>query len=130
LLKIGGYKGKVLTWVRFLPSGIPAPLRTLWTKAAVKYSDAVVAVSDAVLSQLPNQKHVVRIYDPVELKEQHSSIDRGSNETVLFLDLANYTRGKGQEHAIEAFNKAYRQDQKIRMKFAGGNMGLEKNRQM
>ena len=129
LLKMAGYKGKVFTWVRFLPNGIPAPLRTLWTKAAVKYSDAVVAVSDAVLRQLPKQKHVVKIYDAVELTEQHSSIERGSNETVLFLYLANYTRGKGQEYAIEAFSKAYKQDQKIRMKFAGGDMGLEKNRQ-
>lgn len=129
LLKMSGYKGKVLTWVRFLPNGLPAPLRILWTKAAVKYSDAVVAVSDAVLGQLPKPKHVVRIYDAVELKEQHSSKDRGSNESVLFLYLANYTRGKGQEYAIEAFSKAYKQNQKIRMKFAGGDMGLEKNRQ-
>lgn len=46
---------KLLTYVRFLPSSLPSLLRSFWAKAAQRYSDKVIAVSDAVYQQLPKR---------------------------------------------------------------------------
>ena len=129
MLKLLGYKGKLITYVRFLPSALPGLLRKLWVWAAQRYSYRVIAVSDAVLQQLPKKKNTVRIYDPIELPERYSEkISTESQGGVRFLYLANYTRGKGQELAIAAFAAAYRQQQNIRLHFYGGDMGLQKNK--
>lgn len=129
MLKLFGYKGKLITYVRFLPSALPGLLRKIWVRAAQRYSYRVIAVSDAVLQQLPKKKNTVRIYDPIELPERYSEkISTESQGGVRFLYLANYTRGKGQELAIEAFAAAYRQQQNIRLHFYGGDMGLKKNK--
>lgn len=126
-LKLFGFKGKLITYVRFLPSVIPAPLRKLWTSISQKYSNAVVAVSDAVWKQLPASKNTIRIYDPVFLTETLPSepLDRPE---ITFLFMGNFTRGKGQEHAINALAKAYKANPDLRLKFVGGDMGLEKNK--
>lgn len=129
LLKLTGYKGKLLTYVRFLPSSLPAPLRSFWTKVAQRFSHRVIAVSDAVLKELPNHLHTIRIYDPVKLEEQYpekktSDADR---ELVILLYLANFTRGKGQEYALAAFHSAYKQNPNLRLRFVGGDLGLAKN---
>lgn len=127
-LKISGSKIKLITYVRFLPSVIPTTLRKIWTHYAQKYSDNVIAVSDAVLQQLPQKKNTIRIYDPVLLEE--NIVEKQRNHTTInCLYLANYTRGKGQEHGINAFAKAYKKNKNLRLKFVGGDMGLEKNKQ-
>lgn len=129
MLRLFGYKGKLITYVRFLPSAVPGILRKIWVWAAQRYSYRVIAVSDAVLQQLPKKKNTVRIYDPIELPERYSEkITTESQGGVRFLYLANYTRGKGQELAIAAFAVAYRQQQNIRLHFYGGVMGLQKNK--
>src|SRR5690606_11801253 len=46
-LKMTGFKGKLLTYVRFLPSVMPSVLRNTWTKLGLKYSHKMIAVSDA-----------------------------------------------------------------------------------
>ncbi len=125
-LKATGFRGRLLTYVRFLPSTIPAPLRRLWITAARKHADYIIAVSDAVLQQLPPDKKNIRIYDPVQLKELHHDT-RADSKTKILLYLANFTRGKGQEHAIEAFEKISRLYPGLRLKFIGGDMGLAKN---
>jgi glycosyltransferase involved in cell wall biosynthesis len=127
MLKICGYKGMLLTWVRFLPSSIPLQLRSIWTKGAQKYSDKVVAVSDAVLKELPTKDNTIRVYDPAKLVEDSNSISLYESEITRFLFLANYTRGKGQEYAIEAFSNAYQINQNMQLLLAGSDMGLEKN---
>lgn len=126
-MKFTGYKGMVLTWVRFLPGVIPAPLRKLWTAAALRYSDRVIAVSDAVKKQLPPHRKVIRVYDPVALEERYASTRRASPE-VACLYLANYIQGKGQEHALEAFSEAFRVHKGLSLHFYGGDMGLDKNK--
>lgn len=126
-LKLAGVKIKLLTYVRFLPSSLPGALRRIWTKAAQRYSDKVVAVSDAVLQQLPSHPDTIRIYDPAILEEKLPPSD-SSYEEIRFLYLANFTRGKGQEHALAAFRKLYETHKNIRLKYIGGFLGLEKNR--
>lgn len=126
-LKIFGYKGKLITYVRFVPSAMPAPFRKLWTFFAQQYSHRVIAVSDTVLKELPINKNTVRLYDPANLTESITTnkIDRG---TIQLLYLSNYIRGKGQDYALEAFIHAYQHNKQLRLKYTGGDMGLEKNR--
>lgn len=127
-LKLSGYRGKLITYVRFMPSAIPSPLRNLWTSIAQRYSNSVIAVSDAVLKQLPQKDNTVRLYDPANLTENITSPHR-NDKTIQLLYLSNYIHGKGQDYALEAFIRAYTQNPDLRLKFTGGDMGLEKNKQ-
>lgn len=127
VMKCTGYRGKLWTWVRFLPIVIPKPLRRLWIGAAMRWSDHIIAVSDAVKNQLPEHEKIKRIYDPVVLSEKHELMARNSSR-IECLYLANYIQGKGQDYALEAFALAYRENPKLRLRFAGGDMGLQKNR--
>lgn len=128
-LKIIGVKVRLITNVRFLPSALPAPLRKLWTTLAQKYADTVICVSDAVLKQLPPAANTIRIYDPVSFPEQLPVTQEiAGKEVVQLLYIGNYIQGKGQNFALDAFEKAYRQNNALRLQFAGGDMGLEKNR--
>lgn len=126
-LKMTGSQFKLITYVRFLPSSLQASLRKLWTNSAQKNSAFVVAVSDAVLNQLPKNKNTIRIYDSVALEERLPYTAHES-ELKTFLFLANYTKGKGQEYALASFAKAYATQKNIRLKFVGGYLGLDKNK--
>lgn len=126
-LKMSGTKIKLLTYVRFLPSSLPNVLRNMWTKTAQRYSDKVIAVSDAVLHQLPEKINTIKLYDAAIFEEKINGAT-ASREHVVFLYLANFTRGKGQEHALAAFKKLYDTHKNIRLKYVGGFLGLEKNR--
>lgn len=126
--KIFGFKGKLLTYVRFLPSVMPSPLRKLWVGLGLRYSHRVIAVSDAVLNQLPEHTKAVRVYDPVQLTEKTPEKDQAANDTISILYLANYIQGKGQDAALEAFAQAYQKNDSIKLTFMGGDMGLEKNK--
>lgn len=127
-LKIFGYKGKLITYVRFVPSAMPAPFRKLWTYFAQRYSRRVIAVSDTVLKELPINKNTIRLYDPTNLQETITT-EKPESDTVQLLYLSNYIRGKGQDYALEAFIKAYQRSKQLRLKYTGGDMGLEKNRE-
>ncbi|MGN6569442.1 MAG: glycosyltransferase family 4 protein [Flavipsychrobacter sp.] len=124
-----GFRGKLITYVRFLPSSRPKPLMKIWSYMAQKYSDNVVTVSDVALRELPPHPKNIRIFDPVKLEEQLPAKEYGDNgETIDILYQGNYIRGKGQDAGLEAFALAYKQNPRLRIKFAGGDMGLEKNR--
>lgn len=127
--KIFGFKGKLLTYVRFLPSVMPGPLRKLWIGCGLRYSHRVIAVSDAVLKQLPEHAKAVRVYDPVQLSERLPEKDYAAKGTVSILYLANYIQGKGQDAALEAFVQAHKLNSNMTLTFMGGDMGLEKNRE-
>ncbi|MCB0700164.1 MAG: glycosyltransferase family 4 protein [Chitinophagales bacterium] len=129
MLKKFGYKGKLITYVRFLPSVMPSILRNLWIKQGLKHSDNLIAVSDAVLKQLPDNTKAIRIYDPIKLSEKHPGQTHTDSNNVQILYLSNYIKGKGQDHALEAFAKAYAYNKQIRLTFMGGDMGLQKNAQ-
>lgn len=126
-LILTGSKVKLITYVRFLPSAVLKPLRILWTKIAQHFSHHVIAVSDAVLGQLPNHPNTIRIYDPVAIDEL-LPIAPYTSGTKQLLYLSNFTRGKGQEHALKAFAAANLQGLDVQLKFVGGDLGLEKNK--
>jgi glycosyltransferase involved in cell wall biosynthesis len=124
-----GFKGKLITYVRFLPDVMPGKLKSFWLKMAHKYSYKVISVSNSVLKQIPAHPTNVLIYDPVKLTETLPEKINTYTPVVHILYLSNYIRGKGQQYALEAFAKAYEQNKNIRMRYTGGDMGLEKNKQ-
>jgi len=126
--KLFGASQKLITYVRLLPSARPSVLSRWWMRMAVRYSYRVICVSDAVLKQMPSRKNVIRIYDAVSFQENYSPAKVQHSE-VIFLYLANYIEGKGQGYALDAFAAAYKKNSRIRLRFAGGDMGLKKNRE-
>jgi len=122
-------KIKLLTYVRFVPSSILAALRNFWIAIAQRYSYKVIAVSDTVLNQLPTRENTIRIYDPVNFSERLNTPAISSGNEIRILYLANYIQGKGQDYALDAFIHAYAQNKNLRLLFAGGDMGLDKNKQ-
>ncbi|HEU0064146.1 MAG TPA: glycosyltransferase, partial [Flavisolibacter sp.] len=128
LLKIMGYKGKLITYVRFLPNSRPPILRRIWLALAVKYADRIVAVSDAVLKQLPKTEKALRIYNTVHFSEFLPEKCMGDQTVIRLLYVSNYIPGKGQNYALDAFKIAFIKDRRLRLIFMGGDMGLQKNR--
>src|SRR5690606_28831313 len=92
-LKASGFKGKLITYVRFLPQVFPVALRKIWSLAAQKYSYKIIAVSHAVLRQLPQGSKNICIYDPAKLEEKYDFQKQNGEDTIRFLYLANFTRG-------------------------------------
>jgi len=128
-VKLLGYKGIALTYVRFMPSAIPGLLRRLWINVAQKHSHRVIAVSDSVLKQLPLKANTIRLYDAANLVEKINRKKESSSEAIELLYLSNYIQGKGHEYALEAFIRAYAVNNSLRLKFTGGYMGLTKNKE-
>lgn len=122
-----GSNVKLITYVRFLPTAVPKPLRNWWINMAQRYSETIVAVSDAVKNQLPPHPKVIKLYDVFNVGEQLPYPYPSPPKRVL-LYLANYTRGKGQELALAAFEQIHSLFPEVQLKFVGGDLGLEKNR--
>ena len=129
LSKLSGYQGKLVTYIRFIPNSVPSVLRRIWLFLAFKYADKILAVSDAVLNQLPESEKAIKLYDAVQFEEIYPEKRTVDTNTVNLLYLGNYIVGKGQDHALAAFKIAYQQNKYLRLIFAGGDMGLEKNKQ-
>ena len=128
MMKIFGYRGKLITYVRLLPHTRPRILRNAWVRLAQRYSYRVIAVSDAVLQQLPSAKNTIRVYDPVIFREKIVQQKPEDRHEIKLLYLSNYIQGKGQELALEAFEGAYKKNTFLRLRFAGGDMELKKNK--
>jgi glycosyltransferase involved in cell wall biosynthesis len=123
--KILGGNLPYLCYVRFLPSKFPAPLVKFWCALHHRYASTTIAVSEVVKNELPYKEHVVVIGNelPAEEIPFHSAL---SSTTILYP--ANYIQGKGQEFALESFSLIFRKHPRWKLKFVGGDMGLQKNK--
>lgn len=131
MAKATGWRGQLVTVVRLMPMNQQRVLNRVWTALAVWFSNPVVAVSRAVARQLPVSDKVQVLYDPVRFNERHPDMQEGQTEGVVrCLYLANYIAGKGHLHGLQAFAQAYQQNPALRLRFVGGDMGLEKNREL
>ncbi|GAA4373048.1 glycosyltransferase family 4 protein [Hymenobacter koreensis] len=121
----------LVTHVRFLPHTQMQPLARTWRWVAEHLAQRVVCVSQAVYSYFRPLPHVQVIADPIPEQEKYAptNLEPRPDGTIRVLYLSNYIPGKGQNFAVEAFRQAYATDQRLRMHFAGGDMGLEKNRE-
>jgi glycosyltransferase involved in cell wall biosynthesis len=127
LLSLG--RLRVVTHVRFLPQSLPSPLARTWRWLASIGADYTICVSQAVGQYFRSISKVQIIYDPLPSAEHHPVPKHPSDpsRTVTLLYLSNYIQGKGQDLALQAFRQAYAQNNHLRLRFAGGDMGLSKN---
>lgn len=121
----------LVTHVRFLPHTQMQPLARTWRWVAEHLAQRVVCVSQAVYSYFLPLPHVRVISDPIPEGEKYppTNLAARTDGTVRVLFLGNYIQGKGQNFAVKAFRVAYPQQPNLRLHFAGGDMGLEKNRE-
>lgn len=114
------------THVRFMPDRFPF-LKKIWINLNLKYADAIVCVSGAVKQFLPNHPKVHVIHDGF-LEQQGPYIPKPEEDIIQLVYISHYIKGKGQDYAVEAFHLAFRQNGNIRLKFVGGDMGMNKNK--
>lgn len=127
VLRLLGFRGRVVTWVRIDPCAFPGPLRRLWLGVARSASTRVIAVSDFIARRLDDAGLPYdRVYDPVDPRRAEAVPAESRSRTVVHI--ANYTRGKGQDDAIAAFLPIAARDPAVRLLFHGGDMGRDGNR--
>lgn len=121
----------VVTHVRFLPQSLVQPLARTWRWLAGVGANRVICVSQAVRRYFDAAPKNQVIYDPLPGTERHPEPTHPPRPdgTIQLLYLSNYIQGKGQDLALRAFETAYRQDARLRLRFAGGDMGLAKNQE-
>jgi len=121
---------KVIYHVRLLSGSYAGFLYKFWINTIGRKADRIIVVSECVRKQVQkfvDAQVVSRIYDFFELDEKWNSKQAEGNLIKLFY-LANFTRGKGQEHAIRSFRKALTENDSIRITFSGTDFGRRKNR--
>lgn len=123
-----GFGGKILTWVRLDPLRFPKALSRSWLAAAYRSSNAIIAVSDFIVSRLPPSSKVRRIYDTMDLDLPAPPGQPRQGHAREIVCVANFIQGKGQDHAIDAFARVATDFPDARLIFYGGDMGLQKNR--
>ena len=127
VLRMLGYRGILVTWIRFDPRRFGVVLSTLWLRGVSASSTEVVAVSRFVQSVVPGWLKTTLVYDSVPLM---GSDVRGSHikgMSTHFVFLGNYIEGKGQSEALAAFSRVAKRHPRLHLHFHGSDMGLQKN---
>lgn len=124
VLRLLGYRGTIVTWVRIDP-GRFAILGRVWLRLAGWSSDRIVAVSHFISGRLPPRMDAIVAYEPCPAVEQ-SEPPPGRERRLVFV--GNYIAGKGQDVAISAFHRIAEQYPAAGLCFYGRDMGLAKNR--
>ena len=128
IAKMLGGRFALLTHVRFMPDRFPQLLVKCWMYLNLRYSERIICVSYAVKRCLPSHPKIQVVYDGLAYTVSNKiNREKRNDDCVNLLYLAHYIPGKGQDYALEAFCKAYQQNSKLRLRFVGGDMGLEKN---
>ncbi len=93
-----------------------------------RLSDSLVAVSRHVQGLLPTGMQSRLLYDPVSAEFLPDDPAPRPPATREFVFLGNYIEGKGQDLALEAFARLLPDVPQARLRFHGGDMGLDRNR--
>lgn len=124
--KILGFKGKVFTWVRIDPTNYGSFFSKYWLKLGYIFSDKMISVSSFISSKLPKNEKNSLLYDPIQdLSNQNFEKKDQTTKKIIFV--GNYTYGKGQQYAIEAFAKIALSNADAQLHFYGGTLNLDKN---
>jgi L-malate glycosyltransferase len=121
-----GDKTPYICHIRFLPAAFPRPLFNFWLYLHLRYAKKIIVVSQHLLSQLPKNEKIFFIPNELPVEEKWPVVEDES-AAKHFLYLANYTRGKGHDHALEAFYRIHRAIPGWKIRFVGGDLGLKKN---
>ena len=126
VLRLLGYRGRIVTFVRIDPTRFGVAGR-IWLVAARWCSTELVAVSRFIQRLLHPAFPSRLVYDQISTKIRATDAHPTRSPVLLFV--GNYIAGKGQEHAIAAFHRIAARFPAARLRFVGGDMGLAKNRQ-
>ena len=121
--KLIGGKVPYLCYVRFLPARFPKVLVSTWCWFHRRFSSGIIAVSNAVKAQLPYFESVSVIGN--ELPTQPADFHTSHSQLILYP--ANFIAGKGHEDALASFERVSQKFPDWRLRFVGGDMGLDKN---
>jgi glycosyltransferase involved in cell wall biosynthesis len=127
MMRLIGGKIPYVCHIRFLPDKFPAILFNSWFRFNERFAHSIVAVSHYLKSKLPDSPklHVIPNELPVEEKYDPSPLESGA---PLLLYLSNVIPGKGHTYALESFAQVTASFPEWRLRFVGGDMGLEKNK--
>ncbi|CAN0400535.1 unnamed protein product, partial [Phaeothamnion confervicola] len=128
-LRVLGCKIPYVCHIRFLPDRFPPWLFNFWLRLHLRYADKILVVSQSVLHQVKPHEKLILIYDTLPTEERYPNEVVRENSQHTFLYLSNFIKGKGQDFALEALSTISNQLPEWRIRFVGGDMGLEKNRQ-
>ena len=128
VLRSLGYRGFIGAFVRLNPAAFPRSISRAFLDRLWSSSDTIIAVSRHLMNALPATTKMRVIYDPIDASPGTGPSTRiaGEGKAVL-LYYANIIRGKGQEHAIAAFEKIAGDYPAAELHFVGGDMGQTKN---
>jgi len=127
LLRLLGFRGTIVTWVRCDPARFAGPLAKPMLWLVARSSNRVVAVSAFIQHLLAPVMRSDMIYD-YYAGQPRAAKQWGQADEKLFVMIGNYIHGKGQDMALAAFITAAQSDSSIRLAFYGGELGLQKNR--
>lgn len=128
IIKMMFPKVRLVYHIRLLPTAYAGMLYPFWLRLVKKYADQIICVSQVGKKLLGSSLQLAVVSDAIDSSDipaRSGTTDRDGIINLLYL--ANYTKGKGQNHAIEAFARAVRMDSQLRLLFVGGDLGLKKN---
>lgn len=123
VLRMLGFRGRIVTFVRIDPTRFGLAGR-IWLAAARWSSNDIAVVSRFI-------QGLVGTTIPSQLVYEHIpktvSSPRKPNGQLLVI-VGNFIEGKGQDHAVEAFNHIAMLFPNAHLRLIGGDMGMQKNR--
>ncbi len=116
--------------IRFLPDRFPVLLLRVWLSLHFRFAAKIVAVSESVRQQLPVHPKIVVIHNELPVEDRYPYLSAGfsNKDEYTFLYLSNYIQGKGHQFALQAFAGIHTTLPNWKLRFVGGDMGLEKNK--
>lgn len=123
-------KVKVITHIRRMPESFPLRLYRFWVRKHKRRSDKILPVSKANARLFADTPKSEVFYDSLPPHEVNFVYDPSEKTPMRLLYLANFTIGKGQNHALVAFKQLIDTTQRtdISLHFEGSDFGLEKNK--
>ncbi|MEQ1587064.1 MAG: glycosyltransferase family 4 protein [Cyclobacteriaceae bacterium] len=122
---------KVVYHVRLMRGSYVRFFYDVWLRLTLNYADQVICVSNAVKKNIADsyvKAKVTIIYDAIPEHENYPDQIQPPHHEIKLLYLSNYISGKGQKYALRSFKIAQDKLHNCLLVFAGGDMGLEKNK--
>ncbi len=129
MIRFFGNATPYICHVRFMPDRFPAWLLNFWIRIHFRFAFKIIVVSQSVKRLLPDHPKITLIYNELPVEERYSNTITSSEpkQYYSFLCLSNFMDGKGQFYVLQAFSRIASALPNWKLRFVGGDMGLEKN---